>query len=368
MRWNCPHCGVALSVADDRLNTGWSYAKCYQCSEFAMVRRTATPVQTLPKPRALSAIQAPNEIYAPNAMIIPEEKTETQVKRATVRKANTAANINQAKKAAAVPPRFSHPSASVAVDTADISISSRSDESQNAAILENEPVLSPAPLRTLAAITPELPKFFLQDPPSISRENRIMRVAASFAGVVAIASGIYLYMEGQKIWEKAKLANARTAPAAELIQHPRLKTVASTLGISRTPGFSVAQNTGSTNANAAGLSDQISHQAMAPIRQDINELNKPASMAKINSVAVSPAPAAGLSPVMWIRPRAENISLRSGPGLEHPIVSTAQTKDAYRVLEWKDRWFRVQANHAANAASENLWIRNDLVTPVPNPQ
>lgn len=44
MRWNCPHCGVALSASDQAFHKGWSFARCYQCAGVALVRRTETNV------------------------------------------------------------------------------------------------------------------------------------------------------------------------------------------------------------------------------------------------------------------------------------------------------------------------------------
>ena len=40
MRWSCPHCGVNLAVADDKLGSGWSFSRCYKCGGFALVRRS----------------------------------------------------------------------------------------------------------------------------------------------------------------------------------------------------------------------------------------------------------------------------------------------------------------------------------------
>src|SRR4051794_13335401 len=40
MRWNCPHCGTNLAVADDKLGSGWSFSRCYRCSGHALIRRS----------------------------------------------------------------------------------------------------------------------------------------------------------------------------------------------------------------------------------------------------------------------------------------------------------------------------------------
>jgi hypothetical protein len=108
MLWNCPHCNVALSVADDKLNTGWSYAKCYNCSEFAMVRKTATtqdgnPIQTEIRNTAAStnsAAQTPAvENKTPSPMVKPA--TVRRPNRTGVRSAATTTS-----RPLVVPPRF----------------------------------------------------------------------------------------------------------------------------------------------------------------------------------------------------------------------------------------------------------------------
>lgn len=40
MRWNCPHCGSALALADEKIENHWSYSRCYKCGGFALVKRS----------------------------------------------------------------------------------------------------------------------------------------------------------------------------------------------------------------------------------------------------------------------------------------------------------------------------------------
>jgi hypothetical protein len=161
----------------------------------------------------------------------------------------------------------------------------------------------------------------LSDSPQINRDSRILRIIATAAGILAIASGIYLYIQGQRIWEKAKMASTVPTKAPSISERlARQDTVIAT-----------------------AITDQVTHQAMAPMRSNADA-----------------APVASAQPAMWIRARKEGISLRAGPGLEHPVVGNAQPTTTYKVVEWKANWFRIEGN-------QNLWIRNDLVTPVQNP-
>ena len=40
MRWDCPHCHTQLTVTDDKLQTGWSFSRCFQCGGFSLVRKS----------------------------------------------------------------------------------------------------------------------------------------------------------------------------------------------------------------------------------------------------------------------------------------------------------------------------------------
>ena len=53
MRWDCPHCQTNLSAPDDQFSDRWTFAKCYQCQEFSVVRK--------PKPESLKVEGSPPE-------------------------------------------------------------------------------------------------------------------------------------------------------------------------------------------------------------------------------------------------------------------------------------------------------------------
>lgn len=69
MRWNCPHCGTLLAIADSsalkRSADRWQLSACYRCGGFSMVQHPITaghPSVTLNAPRILQAQRNRHEI------------------------------------------------------------------------------------------------------------------------------------------------------------------------------------------------------------------------------------------------------------------------------------------------------------------
>src|SRR5690242_7501514 len=44
MQWRCPHCGVALSLPENTVTSGWSFTRCYKCGGFGLVRKAEISV------------------------------------------------------------------------------------------------------------------------------------------------------------------------------------------------------------------------------------------------------------------------------------------------------------------------------------
>src|SRR4051812_36679463 len=40
MRWGCPHCGTQLAIPDDKLESTWSFSRCYKCNGFSLVKKS----------------------------------------------------------------------------------------------------------------------------------------------------------------------------------------------------------------------------------------------------------------------------------------------------------------------------------------
>lgn len=39
MRWNCPHCGTALGIGDEKISSGWVFSLCYRCGGHSLIRK-----------------------------------------------------------------------------------------------------------------------------------------------------------------------------------------------------------------------------------------------------------------------------------------------------------------------------------------
>jgi len=72
MRWNCPHCGTALAVSDDRIAPRWMVASCHACGGYSMVRpaspRSATPNTPRVIPAGMARSRGPSRGRAEPAL------------------------------------------------------------------------------------------------------------------------------------------------------------------------------------------------------------------------------------------------------------------------------------------------------------
>ena len=284
MRWNCPHCSVALSVADDSLNSGWSYAKCFNCSGFAMVRRTDVNLIKMPNAPSSSSPQvrpAAARRSAPSPATFPMASSDRLVTRPSSMKVIDEPRL-QSTRPAVAPPAF----------------------------------VPKVPEVKGTSIKPEHRTGF---------REKILPVGLGLAGVMAITSGVYLYIQGQQIWEKAQ-----TVPVK-----PQVET--------RFAGNPTTQQQEPANSN--DFSDQVHQKAMAPTRPSV-----PASEISTSS--------------FFVKVRNIHATLRSGPGIDNSALGIANPATELQVTDWKDRWFKVAV--LSNDVVSYAWIRNDLVDPVKN--
>jgi hypothetical protein len=295
MRWNCPHCSVALAVSDEKLGTGWSFSRCYQCGGHALVRRADVNL--------IKVDQAP-----PGERRLPPEATESPtVDLRAVTRAPARSTLATTADPGATP-RAPEPAAPSALPL-------------SAAAAETPAVVLPPPLPEPRRRTPTAPR---RPPP------RALHAAIAAAGVTAIVSSVYLYQQGQEMWRKARLPARPSLSAARPVASAPLAVVAS--------------------APEPPVSDQIHQRAMAPVRDE------------------APAPQN-----LVVQPRIRRAAVRTGPGLEYPIIGLAQPNARYLVSDWSDRWFKVVIENPSQALQQpasaliagrgriTAWIRNDLV-------
>lgn len=242
MRWNCPHCGIALSVADEQLGPGWCFSKCYQCSGFSLVRAS--------EQGAVRLDGRPPASPPP----LPQFKPSQRVIDATRRVA--------------------------------------------------PPVEAPIPARAAA--------------PKPAKSGIFGRVASA-AALTVLAYALYS-------WVTTPIPLAKAPVLAQ-------------------PVVVAAQAPAAASAKSV-VTDSIAREAMAPERAPVE-------------APVPPARPVGGLEVESLSPR---VQLRSGPGIQYPVVATVDPRQAYPVIDWSERWFRVALELNADGSGRKFaWVRNDLV-------
>lgn len=150
------------------------------------------------------------------------------------------------------------------------------------------------------------------------------------AGLIAIASGVYLFIGIRTLTRTPTKAHSESAQldreSVREIAHPTSDSTATHAAAPRPAD-------GAATAAAA---------AAAP---------EPKNDSKAETAAQN-------TPKMWIKVRSEGANVFGGPGLSYPIVGTISSGTRYEVLDWSDRWFKVRAGEKQETAG---WVRNDLV-------
>lgn len=140
--------------------------------------------------------------------------------------------------------------------------------------------------------------------------NRTLPIAMGMAATLAIASGGYLLIQGRALWNKATQSVAQ-APAPQVVS--------------------------------------VTTQQAAPMSEPVQPL------AAMTTTANS-------APSLTVKPKSNATQLHSGPGLAFPVVGTANPDAQFRVLEWKERWFRLADSKSDQTVG---WVRNDQMDSVP---
>ncbi len=367
MRWNCPHCGVALAVADEKLGTGWQFSKCYKCAGIAMVRRSnvnlikvdrsdASQVPIMNRDAAEryakyvksqnTAKPAPETIPAPQEVqtqienhAAARDQKEQEVRRASENKKPVIKKATPRNAPKVVPPRFN---------------GGPETSKEAAAPVVTQPVAQPVtqPVATAPAPTPApgpviaaLPKFPdplpepMPDIPEVRIRRNVMPVAIAVAAFTALASGVYLYIQGQQLWQNARLTAISEQQKRAIIH---------------------ASNRAKPAAGHE-LVDQVRSSAMAPERAQ--PIQAEPIRAQITQAENAPA-AQTIEQRLTVQPKKNLVNLRSGPGVNFPVVATANVSDRLQVEHWKDQWFRVSVKTGDSHVSRSAWVRSDLVDTV----
>jgi len=334
MRWSCPHCGINLAVSDDKIGSGWSFSRCYKCGGFALVRKTEINLIKVDKAPTGEPVLLPEASDDPTAMI--SQVATQRLTKYTGEKGGTAK----------IPPRFNYPKVDGPLKTAaaEFAVTPPKVEKVTPAAIA---AMAAAPTPPVMATTPTTPATT----PIARAQQSVLPVAIGLAAALAIGSGVYLYIQGQAIWEKARVsakaeaeheADHDTADAAKPVSIAKPMAAPEALPVVATPpvlASAPAENTLAA-ADVADVKDVLHNNAMAPARQDAAPANPTNVMVRI---------------------RANNVKLHTGPGLNFPVVGIANNDIRYLVTDWNDRWFKIKAQVATNGAADTAWVRNDMV-------
>jgi hypothetical protein len=171
---------------------------------------------------------------------------------------------------------------------------------------------------------------------------------------MTVASGVYLYLQGQALWTKAqpRITTRNTAARGnEIVAAPSLTST-------------ILKNE---------MSDQVHHGAMAPLREAPKGADAEGAAAAEAGLQPSAQDALRRMSTLVVQPRARGADLHSGPGSLYPMMGMANPSMQYMVIDWSDRWFKVMQKEEALKAAANpsmipktAWIRTDLVQVVPS--
>jgi hypothetical protein len=335
VKWNCPHCQTelatpALNEAGSAVagpSPGWAYAKCSKCSGFAMVERRSGKSVKIAKKAQMS------------------EKAASPVQPPVV--ATPAANtpVAAAPKAPSFPPPF--------IPTAD-----------PRKIIETQP----------ADPEPEIPTSFgdleiIRSLPPVSPRARKISPWVSGALIASVSIGISL-TAGNYLFSQVK---TQSAAALAKSQSARLASARNTFGTQTTPApLAASQPVAVTDQNwAAQVAKLTADTPAAPAasaaaapatkpRAPVTRLASNEVLDSIHSTAMAPirrdARSLSQTPVqLFVQARTgiRALEMRTGPGAENPILGLADLRAQYPVIEWKDRWFKIEIDEKAK---KTAWV------------
>lgn len=392
MRWNCPHCGTALSVADDKLSNTWSFSKCFQCSGYALVRKSdLNLIKVDDAPKGEKIVRPSADISAiSEARITRPEQITAIIEKKPESKATIANVIAQAQAAAPTPteapvtveiplphknseftnivlepvvaasvPSFVPPSRPTTLAPPAAPVAQTQARQEPSFSNELKWILPDSPEQASAAPTfsgsDEIQTSFTRRKPILNR-TKLIPLSVGFAAAIAIGSGLMMVQESSKITKRRARSQTTTAQMMSTIQIPAAMKAA---------------------PQAQPLSDTVKEKAMAPTRaveppvstssieetQAQNDLDTPVKPHRLKMGSTQEAIAA-----LVVQIRVPQATLRSGPGLSFPVTGKARLSSNFVVKDWRGEWFRIVLPEENQGLRDLLkgeprtaWIRNDLV-------
>ena len=347
MRWNCPHCGTSLSLNAKKDAPAWSFARCYQCQGFALVRKNEPqrPIKVAPKNAALPP--PPNAAMRGNAgpspsgahegighgpSILSQRALKNWNAHQERKDAKNAAENLLSAQASRIPPRFKPKKSTVE------SVAQAWGATWNEALR--------IPLKDIAAALPEpLPEI-----PVKSARERIAPYVAVATGAFLMISGASILLRSEKIWQRpvsstqaAPQRNVTPASAPQI--HETLKVETSLIDRERSERAHAASHLAPTVPLSAPLRETktelvTSTQQSAPTREETPE---------------------------YFQARVVGLQLRAGPGTHYKTFGRASGQERFQVVGHRGDWNRIQLD-GTRPGVPFAWVRRDLIEPTPQGQ
>jgi hypothetical protein len=323
MRWSCPHCGVNLSVADDKIGSGWSFSRCYKCAGYGLIRKSELNL--------IKVHGAP----AGEKVLATEGHEQQFLSQTAIQNYNRlVSNSNQIQQQAPAPQPQVQPQAHQGIPAEYFQLP--------------EPL--PEPTSTRKGFHVTLPKI------SMNLNGKLLPIAIAAAGITAVCSGVYFYVQGQALLSRARM---QTHQASQALDAKAQAIQAAAAQIPAKP-----QQIQQIQQSATRINDQVRDRMMAPVRQPMPSAAKMEEPEEYEEemeelTAVTPQISS-----MMVRVPIDKAKIRSGPGLDYPVIAYAKPDQRYLITSWNERWFKIKVQTAAATvagARNEGWIRNDLV-------
>lgn len=349
MQWNCPHCGTKLTIADDALGSGWSFSRCYKCAGFALIRKAEINVIKVDK-------APPGEnIILPEATLSPTQ-TQSQILSSghPVAQAMGLISENATRNLAKhIEPETSQQSMPPAMPSAIPPMMNASGTKPGTLPPNHQVIHQAARPGSQAKMDLHLPDP-LPEIPFKPRKKITLPVGIVAASVLAIVSGIYFYLQAQTLWEKAR--SSAPVPIQKSEDHAALLPNTQAPELMNLPAAPFAP----VVPIAAATPPQLSAAPLAAQRVITDQIQETATAPMKNVEAPRDAR-------LVVQVRARRASVHTGPGMEYPVIGTVNGEDRYSVIDWSDRWFKLQIQNSKTlrTATNSGWVRNDLVKVIP---
>ncbi len=231
MRWNCPHCSVVLAISDEKLNSGWSFSRCYKCGGFALVRKSDVNL--------IKVDRAPQD----ENVLLPESSEEPLLSQTATQ------NLIKHTEKTTLPQSPFKPIVKPGTRG-----SKTTPENNSSNFLD-----FPEPL-------PEKPQRELS--------RRLLKLGIGMALVASISSGTYLYIQSNELWNKARAVavseSKEPQTSSEIIAAPTL----------------VAPNVPTPIQAKTEIVDRIQNNAMAPVQLEkplVKSFEKPTLVLEVKA-------------------------------------------------------------------------------------